>query len=272
MIRVNKQLGPVDNSSFENRRPATYSRDPEILLHAKANCTALIHDGSRGQAAGRRDMNCQQTLGFLASLFVILITSCSSNKTALLPEQTSSSTPQTQLEANSTTLTQENTRSNNTTIPSSFDLSGAIAAKNHKKGWTATINWKQNGPNQYQIRLLGPVGTQAVMIEKKHGMTTYREGAKEVTSSNDHDLLQKQTGIHLPINNLYYWIRGIPAPGPVQSSAYNPDHTLHSLRQAGYTIEYTQYITVGKVTLPSKIRLQGQELTIKLIVKNWQLG
>ncbi len=56
------RVGPVDNSSFENRRPATCSRDPEILFHAKANCTAIVYDGSCGQAAGRRDMNCQQTL------------------------------------------------------------------------------------------------------------------------------------------------------------------------------------------------------------------
>ncbi len=55
-------LGRIDNSSFENRRPATCSRNPEILPHAKANCTAIVHDGSCGHAAGRRDMKCKHTL------------------------------------------------------------------------------------------------------------------------------------------------------------------------------------------------------------------
>ena len=56
-------LGRVDNSSSEGLRPATRSRDPEILLHAQAYCTELDRTGSREQVAGRRDLNCQQALG-----------------------------------------------------------------------------------------------------------------------------------------------------------------------------------------------------------------
>ncbi|MDP3560667.1 MAG: hypothetical protein Q8R83_00605, partial [Legionellaceae bacterium] len=37
-------------------------RDPEILLNTKFYCTAIDRTGSRGQAAGRRNMNCEQTL------------------------------------------------------------------------------------------------------------------------------------------------------------------------------------------------------------------
>jgi hypothetical protein len=55
-------LGVVDNSSFEALRPAACPRDPEILLKAQDNCTEIDRSGSRGQAAGRRDLNCQQTL------------------------------------------------------------------------------------------------------------------------------------------------------------------------------------------------------------------
>ena len=55
-------LGRVDNSSSEDLRPATRSRDPEILLHAQAYCTELDRTGSREQVAGRRDLNCQQAL------------------------------------------------------------------------------------------------------------------------------------------------------------------------------------------------------------------
>ena len=55
-------LGYVDISYFEARRPAACPRDPEILLNAKAYCTETDRDGSRGQAAGRRDLNCQQPL------------------------------------------------------------------------------------------------------------------------------------------------------------------------------------------------------------------
>src|SRR4051794_8433828 len=33
---------------------------------------------------------------------------------------------------------------------SSWDLSGALAARSNNKGWTAAINWLQQGSNNYQ--------------------------------------------------------------------------------------------------------------------------
>ena len=55
-------VGSVDNSSSEGLRPATCSRDPEILLNAQHDCTEIDRAGSREQVAGRRDSNGQQTL------------------------------------------------------------------------------------------------------------------------------------------------------------------------------------------------------------------
>ena len=152
---------------------------------------------------------------------------------------------------------------------SSFNISGAIAAKSHKKGWTATINWAQQDANHYQIRFMGPLGGQTVIIEKQNSIITYREGNKKLSSTNGDDLLQKQTGIRLPVNNLYYWVRGIPAPGSVQSSSHNSTGQLTSLDQAGYHINYTQYITVNNQVLPSKIRLEGHDLMIKMVIKHF---
>ena len=63
------KLGAVDNSSSEALRPATCSRDPEILLNAQHYCTEIDRSGSREQVAGRRHLNCQQTL---MSIFMII--------------------------------------------------------------------------------------------------------------------------------------------------------------------------------------------------------
>ena len=49
-------LGSVDTSTFEVPRPATGSRDPEILPNAQQNCTVIERSGSREQVAGSREM------------------------------------------------------------------------------------------------------------------------------------------------------------------------------------------------------------------------
>lgn len=152
---------------------------------------------------------------------------------------------------------------------SSFELSGAIAARNKNKGWSASLNWIQQGANQYQIRLYGPLGGGTVIVEKKGSVITYLDGPKKVTSTNADALLQQQTGVRLPVHDLYYWVRGLAAPGGASSTNYDPNHHLITLNQAGYTINYLSYTTINNVDLPSKIALQGHGVVIKLAIKHW---
>ena len=118
-------------------------------------------------------------------------------------------------------------------IISSWNIHGAMAAKNKTRGWSATMNWVQSGPSDYQIRLMGPLGSGSVLISRKGGEITIQDGPKTATSSNVDELLQKQTGIQLPVNNLYYWVRGLPAPGEVQSEEHDQYSHLVTLKQSG---------------------------------------
>ena len=154
---------------------------------------------------------------------------------------------------------------------SSWELSGAIAARNKQKSWTAAINWMQEGRNQYQIRLSGPLGGGSVIVEKRGEQITYRDGNKKTTATNADALLLKQTGVRLPVNNLYYWVRGLPAPGAIGRKQYNAEQQLTQLNQAGYTISYSQYSSINGVLLPTKIRLEGRGVLIKLVIKHWKI-
>ncbi len=160
-------------------------------------------------------------------------------------------------------------RKSETATISSWQIQGAMAAKNKAKGWSATMNWVQNGPNSYQIRLMGPLGGGAVVINKKGSVITFKDGAKTSTSTNADELLLKQTGIRLPVNNLYYWVRGLPAPGGVQSEQHDKYNHLVQLKQNGYTINFTKYTSVKGIDLPSMIRLDGNGVMVKVVIKNW---
>ncbi|KTD65318.1 lipoprotein insertase outer membrane protein LolB [Legionella shakespearei] len=152
---------------------------------------------------------------------------------------------------------------------SSFEIKGAMAAKTKSKGWSATMNWVQQGAGSYQIRLMGPLGGGAVAINKSGGVVTFKDGPKTASSSNADELLLKQTGIRLPVNNLYYWVRGLPAPGGVQSEQHDQFNHLTQLKQSGYTINFTKYTSVKGIDLPSMIRLEGNGVMVKVVIKNW---
>ena len=157
------------------------------------------------------------------------------------------------------------------TAVTSWELNGMIAGKNSNKGWSATINWLQQGPHQYQIRLLGPLGGGTILIQKRAGIVTFSDGPKRDSSRNADQLLLKHTGIRLPVQNLYYWTRGLKAPGAIQSANYDSNHHLTSLIQSGYAIHFTDYTSINHVDLPRKIQLQGQDTSIKLVVSQWRI-
>lgn len=158
-----------------------------------------------------------------------------------------------------------------TATVASWELSGAMAAKSKAKAWSASMNWVQRGPNSYQIRLIGPLGGGTVLINKTGNAVTFQDGAKKTSSTNADELLLKQTGIRLPVNNLYYWVRGLPAPGKVNSEQHDKYNHLVQLQQSGYNIEFNQYTSVKGIDLPSSIRLVGNGVMVKVIIKHWSV-
>lgn len=154
---------------------------------------------------------------------------------------------------------------------SSWSLSGAIAAKSNRKAWSASLNWTQHGPSAYHIRLIGPMGGGTMIIERRGNTVVYRHGTKALTAQNAEQLLQKQTGVRLPVDSLYYWVRGLAAPGAVQVANHDQNHHLTLLRQKGYVVQYSGYTSVGSADLPSKIHLDGNGTSIKLAIKHWNI-
>lgn len=199
-------------------------------------------------------MSCQHRVvtAIIASLTLITVTACASHK------------PPTELRK----ATVQKQRANTLTH---WEIRGAMAARNNKKGWTATFNWVQRSMDEYQIRLFGPLGGGTVLINRTNGLTTFRDGP-HVSSSRDADrLLQQKTGIALPVANLYYWARGLPAPGPLKTVKYDSLKHVKSFQQAGYTVEYLSTMTVNNINLPKQIKLQGNGIRIKVAIKKWKI-
>lgn len=153
----------------------------------------------------------------------------------------------------------------------SFEISGAMAARNPKKSWTASINWLQTGASNYQIRLFGPLGSGTVLIRRNGGMVSFQDGPKRVSSNNAEQLLQRETGVRLPVSNLFYWVRALPAPGGSPNISRDRYNHIKTLRQNGYTVHYLKYTATAKGDLPSSIRLEGRGIKIKLIIKRWKV-
>lgn len=213
--------------------------------------------------------NAMNAIKYIGVFSVFFLTACAPHK--ITPEHPPTGETQQLNESEQVAPSTTNSAKTSATKVTSWKISGAMAARNKRKGWSASLNWLQQGINQYQIRLFGPLGGGTVIIAKQGGTVTYTDGPKKITSRNADELLMQQTGIQLPVNNLYYWVRGLPAPGTVQSSHTDKNGNLESLSQAGYSIHYSNYTVVNNVSLPGKMQLQGRGAVIKLVIKRWSI-
>ena len=119
--------------------------------------------------------------------------------------------------------------------------------------------------------MYGPLGSGTVLINRNGGVTTFKDGSKKASDSSADRLFYKQTGVTLPVNNLYYWVRGVPAPGAVEKLTKNANQQISVLKQAGYTIEYLGYTNAQGASLPTKIRLSSNQVKIKVVIKQWKI-
>ena len=86
-------------------------------------------------------------------------------------------------------------------------------------------------------------------------------------------LLQQVAGWQLPVTGLRYWIRGLPAPAAAKAQARRDESgRLSQLTQSGWTIKYNRYQLVNGISLPGKLQLLHDGISVRIVVDKWELG
>jgi outer membrane lipoprotein LolB len=151
-----------------------------------------------------------------------------------------------------------------------WEISGKVGIRAPSDSGSGTLYWLQRN-DYYDIRLSGPLGRGAARLTGRPGdvsLEVANQGRYQAASPED--LLEQQLGWRLPIGNLVYWVRGLPAPEGKSTVELDSDSRLARLEQAGWTVEYTRYTQQGAYWLPERLKLHGQDLDVTLVIKDWQ--
>jgi len=151
-----------------------------------------------------------------------------------------------------------------------WTLDGKIGIRTPDDNQSARLYWQQNAQH-YSIELSGPLGQGGLKIEGEPGAILLDLGGDDrYVSSSPEQLLQETLGWSLPVQEIRWWVRGLPAPEQPHTAAFQGPR-LQTLSQAGWTIEYQRYQRHQKYTLPGKIKLSHNGLRITLIIKEWSV-
>lgn len=182
---------------------------------------------------------------FLCLAFILLLSACSN--TPIIQENYSTSQQETLYQLNHWTF------------------SGRIAINQGKESWQANIHWTHQ-LNSESIKLSGPLGQGAILIELADNKVRINRGNKTEESNDINAFIKQQLGVMIPVNSLRYWVLGLPEKNlPVHKS----DKGFY---QANWLVEYPEMQTVENNTLPRKISvLNAQQIKLKLIIDEWKL-
>jgi outer membrane lipoprotein LolB len=147
-----------------------------------------------------------------------------------------------------------------------WSFEGRLALTGKNDNWQANINWG-HGPDDEEIKLSGPLGQGATVIQLTGDLVTIDRGNDKVKSSTQPEaFINQQLGMFVPVRSLRYWVVGLPEP----TSAFV--ETATGFKQAGWFIEYKQMQPVDDQFMPRKITVTNEQVKLKLIIDQWVLN
>ena len=157
------------------------------------------------------------------------------------------------------------------TALTAWTIQGALAIGTAHTSESASLYLRQH-QHHYQIDLFGPLGIGRNSLQGKPGEVTLTTSqGQQLHASSPEQLLHDTLGWSLPVSNLYYWLRGLPAPGITRHIRFDAYHHIHQLKQQGWSITYQRYAAVQQHDLPTEILLRYEGLRIKIVISQWQL-
>lgn len=152
-----------------------------------------------------------------------------------------------------------------------WEFTGRIGVRDDRESHSSRIRWQQRG-DDYVINLWGALNAGATEITGEPGrVVLQQEGKDPLMADTPEQLVYEQLGYELPVAQLSYWIKGIPAPGASSEPAFDIDNRLISLQQSGWQVEYLDYTNYETESLPTRIRIQKAPLRLDFVRLDWTL-
>ncbi|MDX9665227.1 lipoprotein insertase outer membrane protein LolB [Pseudomonas sp. P5_152] len=151
-----------------------------------------------------------------------------------------------------------------------WQIDGKIGIRAPKDSGSGTLFWLQR-QDYYDIRLSGPLGRGAARLTGRPGDVSLEVANQgRYSAASPETLLEEQMGWKLPVSNLAWWVRGLPAPSSKSRLTLDADSRLASLEQDGWQVQYSAYTQQNGYWLPERIKLHGTNLDVTLVIKAWQ--
>ncbi|WGE30269.1 lipoprotein insertase outer membrane protein LolB [Edwardsiella tarda] len=155
-----------------------------------------------------------------------------------------------------------------------YQTRGAFAYLSDKQKVYARFFWQQTAAGHYRLLLTNPLGSTELELNVRPGVARITDSqGRHYVSDNAAVMIEKLTGMQIPLDNLRQWMLGLP--GQAQQVRLDSAQRLSQLtyRHAGqnWQVDYLRYDTRVTPPLPAQLELSQGEQRIKLKMDSWTL-
>lgn len=149
-----------------------------------------------------------------------------------------------------------------------YSLAGRVAVAANGQGFSANLRYAQLA-NRTELFLDGPLGIGGLRVEL--------EGEDfEIATSRGEQLdgpaaraeLERRLGFALPLQELRWWLVGIPAPGEAVVNASDAGE-IRDFSQAGWHVSINSREAGLGFSLPKRLTAERDGARLKLLVERW---
>ena len=152
-----------------------------------------------------------------------------------------------------------------------WDLDARVALSDGSDGGSGSLSWRYR-PERMTMQFRGRLGRGGWEL------VSDRFGAVLRTADGHYDrdeslsaLIARNAGWSIPVEGLFWWIQGLPAPWPARELDLGPDGEPVSLLQDGWRIEYGDYEPLGGATVPERLVARSGDKHVKVAVADWRI-
>ena len=171
-----------------------------------------------------------------------------------------------------------------------WQVTGKLGVRIPGDNGSANLRWRQENKH-YNIDLSGPLGSGRVAISGQPGQVNMQQaGEQPLSATTAEELILYSTGWTIPVAQLVYWVRALPAPEQkVTHWEKNELDQITLLEQAGWRVQYSQYqpvstgVTISGTTsgsnageqqyilLPGRVIAEYGDVRLTLVIREWLL-
>ena len=149
-----------------------------------------------------------------------------------------------------------------------WDVEGKVAVYTADKNNSGNLTWRQRR-DYFDLLITGPLGQGHLHIEGSPGLVIATTPEEQTQASSVEQLFAEHFDWQFPMQEIRYWVRGIASPEHKAKLTYNETGELASVEQAGWQVAFTGYTQVSGLPMPDKITITGEDIKLKLVLKNW---